>query len=241
MKTLVIIPTYNERNNLPKILDGVLQHNDIHVLVIDDTSPDGTAEVAHEFERKTERVFVIERTGKLGLGTAYITGFKWGMEKGYDCFIEMDADGSHDPEVLPYFIREIQNGYDLVIGSRYTGGTISVIGWSFKRLMLSKIGNLYASILLELHLTDSTSGFRCYSRKALESINLDMVRSNGYAFQIEMAYQMKRAGLEIREIPIIFYERTHGKSKMSGKIVKEAIILPWRLRINEIKEIFFGK
>lgn len=238
MKALLIIPTYNERNNLGKALEGALRHDDFHALVIDDASPDRTAEVAHEFEKKTGRVFVIERIGKLGLKTAYTTGFKWGMERDYEYFIEMDADGSHDPEVLPFFIEEIKKGYDMVIGSRYTGGTISVIGWSFKRLMLSKFGNLYSSTLLGLSLTDSTSGFRCYSRKALERINLDGVRSSGYAFQIEMAYRIKRAGLRIGEIPIIFYERTYGKSKMSGGIIKEAIILPWRLRLDEIKKNF---
>jgi len=233
-KALVIIPTYNERETLPLAIDSVLKQDGFDVLVIDDGSPDGTAGVVRKTMEKEKRLFLLERPGKLGLGTAYIAGFKWGLERGYDYFVEMDADGSHDPEALPNFIREMEKDLDLVIGSRYLNKTISVIGWDFKRLLLSKFGNYYASWILGLRLTDLTSGFRCYSRSALTALDLDKVHSNGYAFQIEMAYRVSMAGYRIGEISIIFYERAFGSSKMSKKIIREAIILPWRLRLGRI-------
>jgi dolichol-phosphate mannosyltransferase len=180
------------------------------------------------------RVSLIERSGKLGLGTAYVEGFRWGLERGYDYFIEMDADGSHDPAMLPGFIEEMKNGNDLVIGSRYMDGAISVVGWDFRRLLLSKFGNLYSSGILGLGLSDLTSGFRCYSRKALESINLDAIRSNGYSFQIEMAYMIAAGCLKVSELPIIFYERASGSSKMTKKIIREAVLMPWKLRLRRI-------
>jgi len=233
-KALVIIPTYNERETLPGVVASVLKHEGFHVLVIDDGSPDGTAGVVKEMMGARKRVFLIERPGKLGLGTAYVEGFKWGLERGYDYFIEMDADGSHDPDALPLFTGEMEKGLDLVIGSRYLHGNISVVGWDFHRLMLSKFGNYYASWILGLGLTDLTSGFRCYSRKAIELIELKRVHSNGYAFQIEMAYRVSAAGCRVGEMPIIFSERESGHSKMSEKIIREAIVLPWRLRIGRI-------
>jgi dolichol-phosphate mannosyltransferase len=228
---LVIIPTYNEKETLPLVIASVLKHAGFHVLVVDDSSPDGTAGAIKEIIAKDKRVFLIERSGKFGLGTAYIEGFRWGLEKGYDFFFEMDADMSHDPEALTSFIGEIEKGSDLVIGSRYLNRTISVVGWDFRRLMLSKFGNFYAAWVLGLRLTDMTSGFRCYSRNALDSINLDDVHSTGYGFQIEMAYRIAFAGCRVSEVPIIFYERASGSSKMSKKIVREAMALPWRLRI----------
>jgi dolichol-phosphate mannosyltransferase len=233
-KALVIIPTYNERETLPAVVRSVLKHGGFDLLIVDDGSPDGTARVVKEIMAGENRVSLIERPGKLGLGTAYIAGFKWGLECGYDYFIEMDADGSHDPEALPSFIREMEKGCDLVIGSRYLNKTISVIGWDFKRLLLSKFGNYYASWILGLRLTDLTSGFRCFSRSALTAIDLDKVRSNGYAFQIEMAYRVSAAGHRVGGTSIIFYERASGSSKMSKKIIREAIILPWRLRIGRM-------
>lgn len=231
---LVIIPTYNEIETLPGIIDAVLKHDGFDILVVDDASPDGTARYVKEITLNYNRVFLIERAGKLGLGTAYLEGFRWGLKRGYDHFIEMDADNSHDPEALPSFVGGVDRGFDLVIGSRYLGGTISVVGWDFRRLMLSKFGNYYASRILGLKMTDLTSGYRCYSSKALESINLDKVHSNGYAFQIEMAYRVSAAGLAVGEIPIIFRERASGASKMSKKIIREAVVLPWRLRARRL-------
>jgi len=239
---LVIIPTYNERKSLPVIIDSILKYDGFNILVVDDASPDGTARVVKEIMSEEKGVSLLERDGKLGLGTAYLTGFKWGLERGYNYFIEMDADGSHNPEALPWFIKEMEKGYDLVVGSRYINGTISVVGWDFKRLLLSKFGNLYASTILRLRLTDLTSGFRCYSRNALNAIDLDKVHSNGYSFQIEMAYLVTMAGFKVGEMPIIFYERNSGSSKMSKKIVREAVVLPWRLRVrNLINKIFLRK
>lgn len=230
-KALVIIPTYNERETLPLVVDSVLKHAGCHVLVVDDGSPDGTARATKEIMEKDKRVFLLERTGKFGLGTAYIAGFRWGLERDYDFFFEMDADMSHDPEALISFIGEIEKGKGLVIGSRYLNRTISVVGWDFRRLMLSKFGNFYAARILGLGLTDMTSGFRCYSRNALNSINLEDVHSTGYGFQIEMAYRIAFAGCRVGEVPIIFYERASGSSKMSKKIIREAMVIPWRLRL----------
>lgn len=240
-KTLVILPTYGEKRNVSTIIGKILSIDGFSILVIDDASPDGTAQVVKDIMSKTSRVFLIERSKKLGLGTAYITGFKWGLERGYEYFIEMDADGSHNTEALPWFIKEMEKGYDLVIGSRYIDGKISVVGWDFHRLLMSKFGNLYASKLLRLPYTDLTSGFRCYTRKALESINLNGVKSNGYAFQIEMVYWARNFGLRVGEMPIIFYERNSGFSKMSKKIIREAAILPWMLRLGELKRLFIRK
>lgn len=231
---LVVVPTFNERENIQTIISAVLKHEGLNLLVVDDASPDGTAAVVKAIALKDNRVSLIERAGKLGLGTAYVEGFKWGLKRGYDFFIEMDADGSHDPGVLPSFIGEMARGHDLVIGSRYPSGTISVVGWDFKRLMLSKFGNYYASWVLGMRLTDLTSGFRCYSRRALEAMDLDGIHSTGYGFQIEMAYRVSAAGLRVGEISIIFYERSFGSSKMSKKIVREAIILPWKLRLGRL-------
>ena len=230
MKTLAILPTYNEKENIEKIIEKLLKYTFLNILVIDDNSSDGTADIVNNIKEYKKRVYLIERSGKLGLGTAYITGFKWGLQKEYDLFFEMDADLSHDPEEVPNFIKKIEEGYDIVIGSRYLNGTISVVGWDFKRLLLSKFGNFYASTLLGLReFTDLTSGYRCYTRRALQKINLDIIKSNGYAFQIEMVYYAWKSGLKITEIPIIFYERESGGSKMSKKIIKEAAILPFRL------------
>jgi dolichol-phosphate mannosyltransferase len=232
-KALVIIPTYNEKDNIDSIIASVLKYADIHILIVDDGSPDGTAGLVRKLMASEDRVFLIERTSKLGLGSAYVTGFKWGLQRNYEFYIEMDADGSHDPEALPFFLKEMEKGFGLVIGSRYLNRAISVVGWDFRRLMLSKFGNFYASWVLGLRLTDLTSGFRCFSRDALMAIDLGKVHSNGYAFQIEMAYRVAAAGYRTGEIPIIFYERTSGSSKMSKKIVREAIFLPWRLRLGQ--------
>jgi dolichol-phosphate mannosyltransferase len=232
--TLVIIPTYNESANILSVIHSALKHDGIDILVIDDGSPDGTAGLVREVTAKNGRVSLLERGEKLGLGTAYIAGFQWGLERGYKYFIEMDADGSHDTAILNAFVREMEKGSDLVIGSRYLKGTISVVGWDFRRLMISKFGNFYASRVLGVKLTDMTSGYRCYSRRALESINLEGIHSNGYAFQIEMAYRIVTAGLSVSEMSITFYEREYGYSKMSKKIIGEAIFIPWRLKFGRI-------
>lgn len=232
-KALIILPTYNERETLPILLGKIAGEEVFDVLIIDDNSADGTADVAKAWMNKDSRINLIQRPGKLGLGTAYIAGFKWGLEKDYDCFIEMDSDLSHNSLDLPRFLAEMEKGMDLVIGSRYLNGKINVVGWDFKRLLLSKFGNLYASKILGSNISDMTSGYRAYSRTAVECLDLDKVKSSGYAFQIEMAYLVSRAGLNVTEIPIIFHERLSGSSKMSKKIVREAIWLPWRLRIRE--------
>jgi len=240
MKTLIILPTYKEQKTLPLVIEKILKHEGFDILVIDDNSPDGTGEIAREWTRRDSRVNLIERPQKLGLGTAYVTGFKWGLEHDYGCFIEMDSDLSHDPSDLPRLVEEINNGNDLVIGSRYMRGTISVVGWDFHRLLLSKFGNFYATSILGVPLTDITGGFRAYSRKGLSALNLDAIHSEGYSFQIELAYLIWYAGLNIREISIIFTERAHGGSKMSGNIITEAVKLPWRLKTSEIWNRFKG-
>lgn len=234
MKILIVIPTYNEADTIGKIIEKTLGICDADILVVDDNSTDTTrAIVAGFFE--SGRVHMLQRASKLGLGTAYISGFKWGLSRGYDLFFEMDADFSHDPSIIPKFIEKMGEDFDILVGSRYLNNTISVVGWDFRRLLLSKFGNWYASTLLGLsQLTDLTGGYRCYRAQALESIGLDRVKSNGYAFQIEMVYRGYKKGLKIGEIPIIFYERESGGSKMSRKIVREAVILPFKLRLERI-------
>ena len=226
----MILPTYMEKDTLPVVLVKVLSQELADILVVDDNSPDGTGEIAGTWASRDPRVHVIKRQGKMGLGTAYVAGFLWGLERDYDCFVEMDSDMSHNPLDLPKLIEEIAKGADLVIGSRYIGGKISVVGWDFRRLLLSKFGNLYASTILGINLSDLTSGYRAFSRKALEQVEFDNIHSGGYAFQIEMAYTVSKAGMRVGEIPIIFTERAKGTSKMSKQIIKEAVWLPWRIR-----------
>jgi dolichol-phosphate mannosyltransferase len=234
MKSLVVLPTYNERETLPVVLIKVLDQGVFDILIVDDNSTDGTRDIARHWVSTDNRVNLLERPAKLGLGTAYIAGFKWGLEREYECLIEMDSDLSHNPMDLPRFKEGIEGGAGLVIGSRYLRGNISVVGWDFKRLLLSRFGNFYASRILGISLSDMTSGFRAYSRRALESLALDRIRSQGYSFQIEMAYYVWRAGFPVSEIPITFTERVRGSSKMSKSIVREAMRLPWRLRFLEL-------
>ncbi len=231
IKTLVVIPTYNEAANIKKILNQTLGVIDCDILVVDDNSSDMTKDIVGSFF-DTGRVSMLERPSKLGLGTAYVEGFQWGLQNGHDLFFEMDADNSHNPATLPSFVEKIREGYDIVVGSRYLNHTISVVGWDFHRLLMSKFGNWYASTLLGIkQFTDLTSGFRCYTSKALEAIRLERIKANGYAFQIEMVYRGYKKGLKVAEIPIIFYERGGGGSKMSGHIIREAVLLPFKLKL----------
>jgi len=227
----VVLPTYNEADNIGGILERVLGHGIFDVLVVDDNSQDGTREIVRGLMDRHSNVQMLERPGKMGLGTAYTTGFKWGLEHGYDCMMEMDSDFSHNPDDMPRFVEAVNGGAHLVIGSRYIGGTISVIGWEFRRLLLSRFGNIYASHILGIPLTDLTSGFRAYTSRALRGIDLESIHSEGYSFQIEMAYYVWCQGLRVEEIPIVFTERAQGSSKMSKSIVHEAVKLPWRLRV----------
>lgn len=233
-KALVIIPTYNESANLPQIVPRVLtQDACLEVLVVDDNSPDGTGEIADKLAEQDGRVHVLHRKGKLGLGTAYLTGFRWALDRDYEYIFEMDADFSHDPRHIPEFLNAAQTT-DLVLGSRYLHGRVTVVNWPMSRLMLSYFANIYARIVTGHRLYDATGGFKCFRRRVLEAIDLDSVRSNGYAFQIEMSFRARRRGFTIKEIPIVFHDRTDGQSKMSGAIVREAIWMVWRLRLQTL-------
>jgi dolichol-phosphate mannosyltransferase len=234
---LVIIPTYNEAANIGQLIPHVLEQDPrLEVLVVDDNSPDGTADLVEAMTRTDSRVHLLRRPAKAGLGTAYIAGFRWALERKYDYIFEMDADFSHDPKHLPEFLRAIQNA-DLVLGSRYLKGRVTVVNWPMGRLLLSYFANVYARWVTGLKVFDATGGFKCFRREVLEKIDLDRVRSNGYAFQIEMSFRAARLGFRIVEIPIVFVDRTDGTSKMSGAIVREAIWMVWWLRLKAI----FGK
>jgi dolichol-phosphate mannosyltransferase len=229
-RMLVVMPTYNERPNIPLIVPAVLAQDPcIEVLVVDDNSPDGTGEVADQLAAANQRVHVLHRGGKQGLGKAYIAGFRWALERGYDLVFEMDADFSHDPRFLPSLIEAISDA-DLVIGSRYKTG-VNVINWPISRLLLSLGANQYARWVTGLPLTDSTGGFKCFRRRVLEAISLERVRSNGYAFQIEMSFLAWKKGFRLKEIPIVFTDRVEGQSKMNKKIVREAVWMVWWLRL----------
>ncbi len=229
MKTLVIIPTYNEKENIESIIESVLsQSKTIDILIVDDNSPDETAKIVRNKIKRNKRIHILERPGKMGLGTAYIAGFKFALERKYKLIFEMDADFSHNPEEIPNFLKEI-NGYDLVLGSRYIRG-FNVVNWPLRRLVLSYGANLYTRVITRLKITDSTGGFKCFRREVLESIDLDKIHSNGYAFQIEMTYKAWKKGFRIKEIPIVFVDRVQGTSKMSKKIIYEAVFMVWKLR-----------
>jgi len=231
-RALVIIPTYDEKENVRSIVEMVLRQSpSIDLLIVDDNSPDGTGDIVEELSRQRQpRLHLLRRAGKLGLGTAYIAGFKWGLEKGYDYLLEMDADFSHDPNELPNFLKKIEEA-DLVLGSRYCNG-IRVINWPLSRLVLSKGAALYVRLIAGLPVTDPTGGFKCFRREVLESLDLDKVRSNGYAFQIEMTYKTWMKGFRVAEIPITFVDRYAGQSKMSKRIVREALWMVWWLAIS---------
>jgi dolichol-phosphate mannosyltransferase len=235
-KALVITPTYNEAVNIPKLVPKVLhQSTDIEILIIDDNSPDGTAAIVKNLQRTNPRVHLIERPRKMGLGTAYVAGFKYAIEHKYDYVFEMDADFSHNPKELLNFLLKIQE-FDLVIGSRYIKG-VSVVYWPFRRLILSYFANLYTRIITGLPIKDATSGFKCYRRAVLESIDLSEIRSNGYAFQIEMNFKAWKKGFQLHEIPIIFVDRDKGESKMSKNIVYEAAFMVWKLKLRSLLKL----
>jgi len=230
VKSLIIIPTYNEKENLEALVEAIFGlQRDIEVLVVDDGSPDGTGEIADRLSQEDDRIHVIHREGKLGLGSAYLRGFRFAIEHKYDLVFEMDADFSHDPEYLPFFLEKAQE-CDVVLGSRYVQG-VNVINWPMSRLLLSYFANVYTRVITGLPVKDATGGFKCFHREVLESIDLDNVKSDGYSFQIEMTFKCWKKGFRICEIPIIFYERRKGQSKMSKKIVHEAVFMVWRLRL----------
>lgn len=232
-RALVVVPTYNERTNVPLLVPAILiQDPRLEVLVVDDNSPDGTGQLADDLAKNDARVHVLHRPAKQGLGKAYIAGFTWALERGYDYVFEMDADFSHDPRFLPEFLRAIETA-DLVVGSRYKSG-VNVINWPMSRLLLSIGANQYARVVTGLPIADSTGGFKCFRRQVLEAIELDRVRSNGYAFQIEMTFRAWKKGFRIAEIPIVFTDRVEGQSKMNRKIVREAIWMVWWLRLRSL-------
>jgi dolichol-phosphate mannosyltransferase len=226
-RALVCVPTYNEAENLPKIVPAILaQDPRLEVLVIDDGSPDGTGALADQMAKADPRVHVLHRTAKAGLGKAYLAGFRWALAKDYAYIFEMDADFSHDPKYLKDFLKSIADA-DLVLGSRYKSG-VNVVNWPMSRLLLSFFANKYVHWVTWMPLTDATGGFKCFRRSVLEAVDLDDVRSNGYAFQIEMSFRAYRKGFRVREIPIVFVDRIEGQSKMNKKIVREAIwMVPW--------------
>ena len=233
MKTLIISPTYNERKNIKQLVDMVIGENpELHLLIVDDNSPDGTGEKVKKLQTEYKNLFLETRPKKSGLGTAYIFGFKWALEKKYDNIIQMDADLSHNPKDLPRMVNNLQK-YDLVIGSRYING-ISVVNWPLRRLMLSYGANAYSRVITGMPIMDGTGGFKAWKSSVLSSIDLDSVKSQGYSFQIEMNFRAWVKKFNIKEIPIIFSDRTIGQSKMSKTIVYEAIFMVWRLRIWKI-------
>jgi len=227
-RTLVVVPTYNERDNLPPLVDRLLKLPvSVDLLVVDDNSPDGTGKIADDLAAKHSSIHVLHRSEKNGLGKAYIAGFKWALEHGYELVFEMDGDFSHNPDDIP-IILEAAKTAELVLGSRYLNG-IRIINWPLSRLILSKAAATYVQLITGMPFTDPTGGYKCFRRRALESVNLDSVQSNGYSFQIEMTHKLWRQGFRIVEVPIIFTDRFQGRSKMSGKIIREALFMVWRL------------
>ena len=231
---VVIVPTYNEADNLPRLVPNILaQDPRIDILVVDDNSPDGTGDLADGLSHESDRVNVIHRTGKQGLGRAYLDGFRWGMDRDYALFFEMDADFSHRPSALPVFIDKARD-FDVVLGSRYVDGRVTVINWPMRRLLISYFGSRYARTVTGLPVRDATGGFNCWRREVLESLDFSRIESNGYTFQIELKFRAWRKGFRIVEIPIIFEERESGESKMSKKIMREAIWKVWKLRFLDL-------
>jgi dolichol-phosphate mannosyltransferase len=231
---LVVVPTYNERENIARIIEAVLaQDPRLELLIVDDGSPDGTAGIVRNIMAANPKVHILEREKKLGLGTAYLAGFAWALNHDYAFMFEMDADFSHDPAHLPQFLASIESA-DLVLGSRYLDGRVSVVNWPISRLLLSYFANVYARGVTGLPVWDSTGGFKCFRRSVLQAIDFERVHSNGYAFQIEMSFRAWKKGFRIVEIPIVFVDRTEGTSKMSKAIVREAVWMVWWIRLKSI-------
>lgn len=231
---LVVIPTFDERENLPRVVPRVLgQSAEVEVLVVDDNSPDGTGRLAREMAGEEPRLHVLERDGKHGLGPAYLDGFRWALEGEYELIFEMDADLSHPPDHLPEMIEKA-GSHDVVIGSRYVDGRVTVINWPMTRLLVSYFGSWYARTITRVPVSDLTGGFNCWRREVLEAIDLDRIESNGYAFQIELKLRAWRKGFRIVEVPIVFAERDTGESKMSKAIVLEAVWKVWKLKILDL-------
>lgn len=227
-QTVIIVPTYNERDNLPRMAAKLLSLPvAVDMLIVDDNSPDGTGKIADELAGKHPQIHVLHRSEKNGLGRAYIAGFKWALERNYEFIFEMDCDFSHDPEEIPNFLKAAETA-DLVLGSRYTGG-VRVINWPLKRLLLSRFAGIYVWLITGMPITDPTGGFKCFRRRALKFLNLDAVQSNGYSFQIELTHRLWRDGFKVGEVPIVFTERLHGHSKLSRGIVVEAFWMVWWL------------
>ena len=230
MTTIVISPTYNECKNVQSLIELILgKYPEFHLLIVDDSSPDGTANKVKELQADYPNLHLEERPTKDGLGTAYIYGFKWAIEREYDRIVQMDADLSHDPNDVPHLVNLLDE-HDLIVGSRYVEG-VSVVNWPIRRLMLSYGANLYSRVITGMPIKDSTGGFKAWRREVLEELDLNAVRSQGYSFQIEMNFRTWCKGFRIKEVPIIFVDRTIGESKMSKNIVYEAIFMVWRLRI----------
>jgi len=237
MKTLYVIPTYNEADNLPIIIQDLMNLgvDGLHILIVDDNSPDGTGKIADDLAQTYDgRLFVMHRPGKQGLGRAYVQGFTWALERDYEAIGEMDADLSHDPKSVPDLIAAVEQGADVVLGSRYKNG-VSVINWPLRRILLSMGANMYVRKITGIPIYDGTSGFRLYTRRALEALDLGSINSNGYSFQVEMSYRAFLCGCKIVEAPIVFTERHAGQSKMSRGVIMESALMPWRLRMSQGK------
>ncbi|MBI3258743.1 MAG: polyprenol monophosphomannose synthase [Ignavibacteriae bacterium] len=229
MKSIVVIPTYNERGNIEKIISAVLTAApEIHILIVDDNSPDGTSGLVETMMLTDQRIKLLKRAGKLGLGTAYCEGFRLALDWGYEYIMEMDADFSHNPDDIPRFLEELKTN-DVVIGSRYSNG-VNVVNWPLRRLILSYGANLYTRIITGMPIKDATGGFKGFRAEVLKKIDFSQIHSNGYAFQIEMNYRLWKAGAKMKEIPIVFIDRTSGTSKMSRSIVYEAVFLVWKMK-----------
>jgi dolichol-phosphate mannosyltransferase len=232
VESVVIIPTYNEKENIRTVVEKLRDLPiDLDILIIDDNSPDGTAEIVKKLRKSNNNLHILERPGKLGLGTAYVKGFRWALDKGYQYILEMDADLSHNPEDVTRLVEACKNDADLAIGSRYCDG-VNVINWPIKRLILSYGANKYTRWVTRMPITDATAGFKCFRREVLESIDFKRIKSSGYSFQIEMNYRAWKKGFHLKEVSIVFTERTEGLSKMSKAIVYEAVFMVWKLKFS---------
>jgi dolichol-phosphate mannosyltransferase len=240
VQTIIVIPTYNERDNIARLASQVLaQGEGIELLVVDDNSPDGTGELVEQMAAADPRIHVLHRSGKLGLGSAYREGFRVALQLGAEYIFEMDADFSHDPAMIPLFLDKIKE-CDVVIGSRYLHG-VSVVNWPIRRLILSYAANVYTRIVTGLQISDCTGGFKCFRRQVLEAIDLGKIRSDGYSFQIEMNFRCVERGFRVGEVPIIFIDRHAGTSKMSKKIVREAVVMVWKLKLGSLLRALLGR